>query len=307
MQVNYYPGCTMKASARQYETSALAVLRALSIEPHEMENWNCCGVSHSLTSDNLIRHVAPVRVFTRLQEQGSHEVVTFCDMCYNTLARTNELVRQQPAASHSINDFIDSSQSYDGQIEVLHLLQILRDRVGFKAIKKRVKHPLKGLTVFPYYGCKLLRPGEVGIDDAETPTILRDLMQALGARVVDDPIQVQCCGSYHVVNHDAIVSQRVQKIAARAQALQADAIVLSCPLCHFNLDTRQALNESPLPVFYYTQLVGIAFGLEQELLGLETHRINPLVLLNERNLMQGHRASDPLSLPNQQPAMKKEG
>ncbi len=285
MHVEYYPGCTIKASAGQYEQSALAVLQVLGVEPREMTNWNCCGVAHSLASDNLIRRVAPIRIFTQLQAQGQNEVVTFCDMCYNTLAQANLFVQQHADKRDSINDFIDSDQGYAGGVSVIHLLQLLRDTIGFATIKKHVQRPLHGLTLFPYYGCKLLRPGEVGIDDAETPAVLRDLMQTLGARVVDDPIQTQCCGSHHVVDRDAIVSERVTKIVARAQACGADAIVLSCPLCHFNLDTRQALLAAPLPIFYFTQLIGIAFGIEQTVLGLEEHQINPLPLLQQHQLV----------------------
>ncbi len=287
MHVDYYPGCTIKASARQYETSALAVLHALDVQFREMEQWNCCGVVHSLATDNLIRHVAPIRVFTRLQEQGGTELVTLCDMCYNTLAQANLLVQQHPDKGESINTFIANDQPYDGQVDVLHLLQILRDRIGFQAIKRRVTHPLKALTVFPYYGCKLLRPREIGIDDAEAPSILRDLMQALGATVVDDPIQTQCCGSYHVVNQDAVVARRVARIVERAQLHGADVIVLSCPLCHFNLDTRQTLfhaggEEPGMPVLYYTQLIGLALGLACETLGLDAHHIDPLPLLQRQ-------------------------
>lgn len=285
MDIAYYPGCTIKASARQYESSALAVLQALGVHPHEMENWNCCGVVHSLTSDNLIRQVAPIRVLARLQQQGGDALVTFCDMCYNTLSRANLLAQRQPDKRGAINDFIGKDAGYDGHVEVLHLLQVLRDRVGFAAIKKRVRQSLKGLTIFPYYGCKLLRPREVGIDDAEAPSVLRDLMLALGTRVVDDPVQTQCCGSYHIVNRDEIVTGRVEQIVARAQLRGADAVVLSCPLCHFNLDTRQMELESPLPIFYFTQLMGLAFGLELEQLGLEEHRIDPLPLLRQLHVV----------------------
>ncbi len=286
MHIDYYPGCTIKTSARQYETSALAVLHALDVQSREMEQWNCCGVVHSLATDNLIRHVAPIRVLTRLQQQGGTELVTLCDMCYNTLAQANLLVQRQPDKGEAINGFIADDQTYGGQVDVLHLLQILRDRIGFQAIKRQVICPLKGLTVFPYYGCKLLRPRAVGIDDAETPSILRDLMQALGATVVDDPIQTCCCGSYHVVNRDAIVAGQVTKIAARAQLQGADIIVLSCPLCHFNLDTHQPPptdGGQRLPVLYYTQLIGLAFGLPWETLGLDAHHIDPFPLLQHQH------------------------
>ncbi|MEI7771404.1 MAG: CoB--CoM heterodisulfide reductase iron-sulfur subunit B family protein [Chloroflexales bacterium] len=285
MQIAYYPGCTIKASARQHEGAALAVLRALGVELREMAEWNCCGVVHSLTSDNLIRHMAPVRVFARLREQGADEVATLCDMCFNTLARANLHARQQPEQIAAISVTSGDELSYDGGAGVLHLLQVLHDRVGLAAIRARVRRPLRGLRVYPYYGCKLLRPAEVGIDDPETPAVLRDLMQALGATVVEGSLQTQCCGAYHVVDHAEIVTGRVAATVDQASAGGAEAIVLSCPLCHYNFDTLQAVSGAPLPVFYYTQLMGIAFGLEPDQLGLEEQQIALLPLLQRHNLV----------------------
>jgi heterodisulfide reductase subunit B len=284
--LDYYPGCTIKASAPQYERSALAVLRALGVEPREMDAWNCCGVSHSLVSDDIIRHVAPARVFGRLQQQGSAEVLTLCDMCYNTLSRANRLVATDAGKRAAINGFLDDDSDYAGQIEVLHLLGLLRDRVGWATIRKRVRRPLHGLSVFPYYGCKLLRPRDVGLDDAEAPAILRDLLHALGATVLEDPAQTQCCGAHHVVNREATVGQRTASIMQRARERGASAVALSCPLCMFNLDTRQPNDAPPLPVFYFTQLMSIAFGLERDVLGLEEHHTNPLPLLQAHALIE---------------------
>lgn len=290
MQIAYYPGCTIKASAHQHEDAALAVLRALGVELREMDEWNCCGVVHSLTSDNLIRHMAPVRVFTRLREQGANEVATLCDMCFNTLARANLHAREQPEQIAAMSVTSGGELSYDGGASVLHMLQVLRDQVGFAKIRARVRRPLRGLSVYPYYGCKLLRPAEVGIDDPETPTVLRDLMYALGATVVEGSLQTQCCGAYHVVDHDEIVTERVALTSEQARTGGAEAIVLSCPLCHYNFDTLQPTSHTPLPVFYYTQLMGIAFGLEPSQLGLEEHQIALLPLLQQHNLgdTKGH-------------------
>lgn len=286
MQLAYYPGCTIKASARQHEQAALAVLRALGVELREMAEWNCCGVVHTLTSDNLIRHMAPMRIFARLQQQGEREVVTLCDMCFNTLARTNLLAQRQPEQISAISATTDGELRYDGEASVLHLLQLLRDRVGLAAIRARVRRPLHDLALYPYYGCKLLRPSVVGIDDPETPTLLRDLMQALGATVIEGPLQTQCCGAYQAVDQPGLVAERVTATAAQARAGGAEAIVLSCPLCHFNFDTQQPTAAAPLPVFYYTQLIGLAFGLAPEELGLETHRIDLLPLLWQHHLVQ---------------------
>ncbi len=286
MQIAYYPGCTIKASARQHEGAALAVLRALGVELREMEEWNCCGVVHSLTSDNLIRHMAPVRVFARLREQGNNEVATLCDMCFNTLARANQLAHEHPEQIEAMSVTSGGELNYDGNSGVLHLLQILRDRVGWAKIRARVRRPLRGLTVYPYYGCKLLRPSEIGIDDPETPAVLRDLMQALGATVVEGSLQTQCCGAYHVVDREELVAGRVAATTAQARERGSEAIVLSCPLCHFNFDTLQPQASAPLPVFYYTQLMGLAFGLEPGELGLDAHHTDLLPLLEQHNLIR---------------------
>lgn len=287
MNIAYYPGCTIKTSARNYETSAMAALHALGVKLNEMEDWNCCGVVHTLVNDDLYHQLAPVRVLTRLQKEEQREVVTLCDMCYNTLSQANHFVATQPEPLKRLNTFMECDKPYEGGVAVLHLLGLLRDRIGFDTIKKKVKQPLRGLRVFPYYGCMLLRPGSVSIDSPEAPTILGDLMQALGATVIDDPVKIECCGSHHTVSNREIVYDRVEKIVARAAAKGANALVMSCPLCRFNLDTRQreqAAIPNPLPVFYYTQLMGIAFGVEPEALGLDAHSIDPYPLLETLEL-----------------------
>lgn len=284
MELAYYPGCTIKASARQHERAALAVLRALGVELREMAEWNCCGVVHSLAADNLIRHMAPVRVLSRARRAGAGEVATLCDMCFNTLARANLLAQRQPERIAAISVTGGDELAYDGATAVLHLLQVLRDRVGMQAIRRRVRRPLCGLTVYPYYGCKLLRPAEVGLDDPETPAVLRDLMAALGATVAEGSMQTQCCGAYHSVGRAELVAGRVAATTGEARAGGAEAIVLSCPLCHFNFDTLQPASGAPLPIFYYTQLMGVAFGLDPDELGLDAHRVELLPLLERHDL-----------------------
>jgi heterodisulfide reductase subunit B len=278
MELSYYPGCTIKTSARNYETSAKAALAWLNAHLNEMEDWTCCGVVHPLAQDDLYHQLAPIRVLNHMQHQEQQrEVVTLCDMCYNTLSQANVAMQQHGDRLKTINTYIHDTQAepdYAGSITVLHLLQVLRDKIGFATIQKQVGNPLKGLKVFPYYGCMVLRPGEISIDSPEDPQIIGDLMRALGATVIDDPVKNECCGSYHTVDQREVVYSRITHIVERAQARGAEAIVLSCPLCRFNLDTRQGEAPgiaNPLPVFYYTQLMGLAFGLGAEELGLEDH------------------------------------
>lgn len=287
MQIAYYPGCTIKVSAQHHERAALAVLRALNIELCELPEWNCCGVLHSLTDDNLIRHMAPIRMFARLEEQGQHEMATLCDMCFNTLAQANAWAKQRPERITAINSTSGGELDYDGRAQILHLLQLLRDRVGMAAIKARVRRPLRGLTIYPYYGCKLLRPSEVAMDDAEAPRVLHDLMLALGATVAEGPLQTQCCGSYHVVDRDQLVAERVVATTDEAREHGAEALVLSCPLCHYNFDSFQGSNGAALPIFYYTQLMGVAFGLDPAELGLDAHRVALLPVLLQHEFVAG--------------------
>ncbi|MFQ3662990.1 MAG: CoB--CoM heterodisulfide reductase iron-sulfur subunit B family protein [Chloroflexaceae bacterium] len=276
MQLAYYPGCTIKVSAREHEQAALAILRELGVELHEMAEWNCCGVVHTLTSENLIRHMAPLRVLARLQQQGEREVVTLCDMCFNTLARANQLVRTQPEQMAALNATSGGDLSYDGAGEVLHLLQLLRDRVGLAAIRRRVRRPLRDLAVYPYYGCKLLRPTGIALDDPETPTLLRDLMEALGATVIEGSLQTRCCGAYLAVDRAGLVTERVSATVEQARSAGAGAIVLSCPLCHFNFATLQPHTVAPLPVLYYSQVIGLAFDLDPAELGLDDRQVEAL-------------------------------
>ena len=291
MDIQYYPGCTMKTSAVNSEVSAKAVAEVLGINLIEMEDWNCCGVVSSLASDLLMHQIAPLRNLIHVQDAGSDKVTTLCDMCANTLKQTNLFLKENPDSKEALTSFMDKEDEYKQEVKVLHFLELLRDEIGFDIIKKKVKKPLKGLKVMPYYGCMLLRPAEVAIDDPEEPTVLRDLMKSLGAEVVDSPYKIECCGSYHTVDHKEIVARRVAKITSFATERGVDAIVLSCPLCKFNLDKRgeDAVKMfegfERIPVLYFSQLMAVAFGLPEEILGFDQHSVAPRPVLEEKGIL----------------------
>ncbi len=292
MKLLYYPGCTLKTSAKNLEKSAFAIMEALGHEMVEMEDWNCCGVVASLTDDDLMHHLAPLRSLIHVEDAGENRVVTLCDMCCNTLKQTNLRVKEIPADLETLNLFMDRENDYKGTVEVLHFLEFLRDEIGFDVIKKKVKHPLKGMKIMPYYGCMLLRPREVAIDDAEEPTILGDLLSALGAEVVDNPFKVECCGSYHTVENKELVSKRAHRITSFATERGSNAMVLSCPLCKFNIDARgkeaekMFKNYKQIPVYYYTQLIAVALGLDLSMCGFEEHNVDPTVLLKKKGVIK---------------------
>lgn len=297
MELLYYPGCTLKTSARNLETSAMAILEALGHELVEMDEWTCCGVVSSLTDDDLMHHLGPLRNLVHAQDQGYDRLLTLCDFCYNTLKQTSQRVDGSPEDLEKLNSFMDRENDYQPGLRVMHLLEFLRDEVGFDVLKKMVKRPLKDLRVMPYYGCMLLRPREVAIDDPEHPRILSDLMKALGATVVDNPFKIECCGSYHTIEQKRLTSRRARTITQQGVQRGAQAITLSCPMCRFNLDVRgqeaEDLTEGyrQLPVFYYTQLIAVALGLDTGSLGFDQHAVDPLPILT-----QGDHLKDPLEV-----------
>jgi heterodisulfide reductase subunit B len=290
MKIPYYPGCSLKNQAKNFEASGIAAAGALGIELEELPRWNCCGTVYSLTSDDLMRQVAPTRNLIRVQESGADKMAVLCAMCYNTEKRASLRVRRNPEDLKKLNAFMDEEEDYRGEVEVFHLLELLRDEVGFDKIKQTAKRPLKGLRVAPYYGCMLLRPREAGIDDLGRPRIMEDLLTALGAEVVDHPYKSHCCGSYHTVDNPEIVARRAHAILSSIIEHGGEMVALSCPLCKYNLDDRQELTGqlypdfSEIPVVYFTQLMALAFGLD-DATGFDGHYVDPRPLLAEKGLL----------------------
>ncbi len=297
-RIPYYPGCTLKTSAKNLENSAIASAKALGIEMVEIPNWVCCGVVASLTSDDLMRHIAPVRNMLRVEQmrkRGEIEdsrLLTLCSMCFNTLQRSNFRMRENPEDLESINNIMYlETGDYGGTTEVVHLLQIL-DEMGFDKIAEKITNPLKGLKVASYYGCMLTRPKDIGIDTPENPTVMERFTEAIGAEAVDWQAHSLCCGSYHTVNNIEIVVKLAYEIIKNAKNHGAEAIITSCPLCAFNLDDRQKdiadkyIDFEPMPVLYFTQLMAIALGLGEEVCGFDQNYTDPRPLLRKKGLLK---------------------
>ena len=291
MDLSYYPGCTLKTKALNFEDSAIAAMAVLGVNLIELPRWNCCGTVYSMADDDLAHHIAPVRNLVRVAEQGSNRVVTLCSFCYNTLKRADLLMRNNPEKRNTINTFMDDEIDYNGQVEVVHLLEVLRDDVGWEAIARQVKTPLDGLKVVPYYGCTLTRPQEAAIDSVENPTVLQGLMQVLGANVLDFPLATECCGSFEIVSDPDAVIERAYAILGMAQRKGADAIVVSCPLCAHNLGQKQAEIADKhsgfpgMPVVYFTQLLALAVGVSPEVCRFDLNFGEVEALLRDRGLI----------------------
>ncbi len=298
MELCYYPGCTLKTTATNFEKPAIASIETLGHKMIELTRWNCCGTVHSLAADDLMHHLAPVRTLIRVLETGKDNVVTLCAMCYNTLKQTNKIILEDDEKRDRINNFLDEEKDYNGNVSVLHLLEFLRDEIGFNEINKKVNRPLKDLKIAPYYGCLLLRPEGIGIDDIEAPSVMEDLIKSLGGEAVENPFKIECCGSYHTVNNIEPVVERTKMIIDASINRGAEAIVVGCPLCFFNLDYRQKDVKTRykefnyIPIFYFTQLLAIALGLDEDICDFGEHFVDPRPLLTNKNLILGEKKKE---------------
>jgi len=218
--------------------------------------------------------------------------MTLCAMCFNTMKRSNERMRSNQEDLDIINDLMYREETkYQGDVDVVHMLELLRDNIGFEALAQKVVKPLGGLRAAGYYGCYLVRPREIGFDDAENPRILENMLESLGAEPVDFPFKVECCGAYQTVDKPELVAERTEQILTSATSNGAEVVVVSCPLCAFNLDQRQKLTArlhpefKHIPVLYFSQLLAIALGCSEESLRLDLHYIDPRPLLEKKGLI----------------------
>lgn len=290
MKLSYYPGCTLKTKAKDFETSAIAAMSSLGIELEELPRWNCCGTVYSFADDDLMHHIASVRNLIRVQEEGHNKVVTLCAFCYNTLKRVNLLMQSDEEKRNAINNFMDEEVDYNGEVEVVHLLEVLRDDVGWEEISKNVKVPLKDLKVAPYFGCTLHRPAEAAIEPMHRRTALPDLLNSLGASVIDFANADMCCGSYQIVSHPDIVLNRTREILNSALESGAEIVTVSCPLCESNLGQKQRElinkeNSPEIPIVYFTQLLALALGLDTEVCQFDLNYMDPRPLLQSKGLL----------------------
>jgi heterodisulfide reductase subunit B len=283
----YFPGCTLSANAKNFDRSGRAVAAALGLPLDELPDWQCCGASFPLATDNSMALIGPTRVLIQAEQQGDR-VATLCAICYNVLKRTAVALKQHPEQQERINWFVSTDATtagltYQGKVKVVHLLEMLRDDLGWEALRQRVAgvdgaNKVRGLKIAPYYGCLLLRPpNEMALDDPEAPTLMSDFLRALGAEPVEFAFQSECCGSYLAASRPEVSQGLSDTILQQAARAGAQALVTACPLCQYNLDKRASTERagSRLPVLYFTQLLAVALGLPPAAWALEGHYIKP--------------------------------
>ncbi len=279
MRYLYYPGCSLKGTARDYEESLLAVAPALGVELQEVEGWRCCGASAARAKDRKWALCLSAATLARTQDLGM-EILMPCSSCYaNHLRVLTDLEREAG---------LGARLGLARPPRVKHLLEVLALDLGEEAIKERVVRPLEGLRVLPYYGCLVARPFPMGGKESlENPYSLERLIRASGADALFYPEKLDCCGGPLLFAKERVALRLAAGILREAQRLSPDCIVVVCPLCHLMLDAKQraASRESrgdfKIPVLYLTQLLGLSLGLTPRRLGIHRLITSPASLLEK--------------------------
>ena len=260
MTFYYYPGCTLRTQAKELDRKARLCCEALGVTLEEIPEWQCCGGCYSTAKDEIASKLSAVRVLQQAKEKDL-PVVTVCAACHNVLKRTNAAMRDDSTFCERANNYLALPEPYQGETTVLHLLEILRDKVGFDTIAQKVKKPLTGRKIAAYYGCLLLRPGKImAFDDPENPSIMEDFLRALGADPVIYPYRNECCGAYLTLEDKDSVRKKSGAVLHSAATAGAQEVICACPLCLYNLKH----SGEEIPVLYFTELLFEALGLEDQ-------------------------------------------
>lgn len=263
MKYSYFPGCTLRTKARDLDAYARVSARALGFELEEIDNWQCCGGVYPLGSDEIATKLSSVRALNQAKEKGQ-DLVTLCSACHHVIKRVNDDMKNVEDIRTRANNYMKLEEPYAGETEVLHFLEVLRDRVGFDELKKKVVSPLKGKKIGAYYGCLLLRPGKImAFDNPENPTIIEDFIRAIGATPVVYPYRNECCGGYISLKEKDMSRNMCNNIMDSAAEFGAEMLITACPLCLYNLNKS---GNGKLPVHYFTELLAEALGVKEEAL-----------------------------------------
>jgi heterodisulfide reductase subunit B2 len=276
----YFPGCSSSdGTALSYNKSIQAIIGKLEIELVELEDWNCCGSTPYYSTDELGALCVAARNLAQA-EKDARDVVTPCSSCYTILNSVNEKRKQYPNLKVKLNECLAAAGlKYDGTVKVRHLFEAIYTDIGLDKVAAKITHPLKGLKVAPYYGCQMIRP-ESSYDDVDNPQSMEKFITALGAEPTEFRMKDRCCGSSMLIPELEMTLGLHHKLLESAQAGGAQCIATVCPLCQTALDAYQSLVNKKfgthynLPVLFFSQLLGLAMGIDEKKLGLEKNIVS---------------------------------
>ena len=284
--VAYFPGCSLHGTSKEYDLSTQAVFNALGFPLQEPEGWGCCGTTPAHSTDHFLSTLLPMKNIALIRGEGYGQITTPCPSCFLRMKVALKDTEENGDLRKKVTQELPNL-SYNG-MKIEHLLQTVTDRIGYQKVAAKVVRPIKGLKVVCYYGCIITRPPKITqVKDYEYPTQMDRLMKVLGITPLDWSYKTRCCGVSLGITQLPIALELSRKILKNAKRVGADAIAVACPLCHVNLDARQKQIETEfreqfqLPILYFTQLMGLAIGLNSEALGLDKHFVDPLPLLQK--------------------------
>ncbi len=281
----FYPGCSMESSAKAYQASLEAICPALGINLQEIEDWNCCGATEYLSLDLLPAYslIARNLALAEKQANGNKTLMAACSACFLNLSKADHYMGEDKAFGKKVNEALAAGGlHYDpGQLVVRHLLDVIYNDIGLDKIKEKVVKPLTGLRVASYIGCMVPRPDyNKKVSDTEHPYELDELLKALGAEVIDFPLKTACCGGHMTQIGPDTAFELIRRLISAADQYKADCLVALCPMCQMNLDAFQGQMNGyfhtnyHMPILFFTQLMGIAFGEMPERLGFGSELVS---------------------------------
>jgi len=283
VRVSYYPGCSLHSTGLEYGKSTVDVCKVLDIELNELTDWNCCGASSAHCTDEVLAIELATRNLVTAEDAGLDLVVP-CAACFQRFKVAEKHIQE------GTKPVIETS--YRGKVPIKHLLDFLIEEDNLTGIKGKIKKPLKGLKAVCYYGCLITRPPKVtDAKNYENPQAMDELLSLLGMEVLPWSYKTDCCGGALMLSRPDIVAQLTGKLIQKAEETGAECIVTACPLCQANLDTKQSVisknlgREVRFPAFYFTELLGLAFGSEEADGWLKKHVVDPCELLKSKGLL----------------------
>ncbi len=284
MEYAYYPGCSLHVMSSEYDVSTRAVLARLGVTLREIPDWFCCGASSAHMTDAVLTDALPAKNLA-LAVKVNQRIAVPCAACLHRLKKTDHKLKNDDALLKNVNESI--KDNYQGNAQIKHPLEIIQDDLKTEELSEKITRPLNNLKVACYYGCLLVRPAEAAIDDAENPERLDRLMNLLGAETINWGFKVECCGAGMTLAHKESIIGLAGRILNDAILNEADCIAVACPMCHTNLDLYQDQMDlkRKVPILYFTELLGLALGLDYNSLEIDKHIVPAKGMLLEKGLV----------------------
>ncbi len=283
----YYSGCSLEGTAAAYDASVRAVMKKLGATLTEPPDWSCCGSTPAHAFDHLLAAALAARNLTIVEKMGSSILMTPCPSCLSAFKKAHARMAKNRVFRDEVNSLLDAP--YNCTVTAKSALQVIYEDIGLEEVSRPVTTQLPDLKVAPYYGCILNRPPSIAnFDDPENPVSMDRILSALGIHVVDYAFKMECCGAAFGVPKRNIVNSLTAKVLMMAVEAGANCIAVACPLCQQNLDLRQgqvnaAMGTSfNIPVLYFSQIIGLAYGLSPAELGLDKCIVSAESLIRSR-------------------------